>query len=672
MPLPAANLLSGSSSPYLLQHAANPVHWRPWGPEALAEAAATGKPILLSVGYAACHWCHVMAHESFEDPEAAEVMNRLFVNIKVDREERPDIDQIYMAALHGLGEPGGWPLTMFLDPAGRPFWGGTYFPRRARWGKPGFVDLIREIARIHAEEPDKVAHNAAALRDHLADRIPTTPRDLGTAFLDAAADRLLGLFDSIEGGTRGAPKFPQTQLLEAWWRAGHRRAGAPAFHAVLHTLERMSLGGIWDHLGGGYARYSVDDRWLVPHFEKMLYDNAQLLDLLGRAWTMTGKRLFRDRIEETVGWLSREMRRPEGGFASAIDADSEHEEGKFYVWSAAEIHEVLGSAAAEFAAAYDVHPGGNWEGKTILTRSLTPDHGDPERETRLAEGRRRLFARRAARVRPMTDDKVLADWNGGAITGLTLVARRLDRPDWLDLARDAYRFVSESMGRGDRLAHSWRDGAMVFPGLSSDLAQMARAALTLHETTRDPGYLADAERWLAALDRHHADPAGGWFLTADDAEALIVRPASSKDDATPNPNAVAIDALLRLAVLSGDENHRSRAEVELRAFAEVMTEDLFATASLASALDLALGLVEVVLVAPSGTDPVPLRRVVFEATDPRIVLFETESTGTLPATHPAHGKIAIDGRPTVWICRRGACGLPIGDPATLHRLLEPA
>lgn len=670
MPLAAANLLGHSASPYLLQHADNPVHWRPWGPEALTEARETGKPILLSVGYAACHWCHVMARESFADPQVAEVMNRLFVNIKVDREERPDIDQIYMAALHAFGEQGGWPMTMFLDVEGRPFWGGTYFPKEARWGRPGFVDVLEQMARVHAEEPEKVAKNGGAIQRRLAARPQTMPTELGIDFLDAVAERLLTVVDPVEGGTKGAPKFPQTPLLELFWRAGRRRAGGEATDAVLRTLERMSRGGIWDHLGGGFSRYSVDDHWLVPHFEKMLYDNAQLLDLLGRAWTTTGDPLFRSRIEEIVDWVAREMRRPEGGFSSALDADSEHEEGRFYVWSAEEIAEVLGAEAREFTEAYDVRPGGNWEGKTILNRSNDRTRWDRAREARLAESRRRLLQRRASRVRPMTDDKVLADWNGAMIQALTLAARRLDRPEWLDLARGAYRFVSESMSRGDRLAHAWRDGHSVFPGLSADLAHMARAAVTLYETTREPAFLADAQRWMAALERHHADPAGGWFLTADDAEALIIRPASVKDEATPNPNAVAIETLLKLAVLTGDDTHARRAEAALRGLSGAILDDIFSTASLSNALDLALGLIEVVLVAPPGSDPDPLRRVVFESTDPRIVLFETESTADLPPTHPARGKGALDGLATAWVCRHGACGLPQTEPGPLRTFLE--
>jgi uncharacterized protein YyaL (SSP411 family) len=673
VPQPDANLLAGSTSPYLLQHAENPVHWRPWSSAALAEARDTGKPILLSVGYAACHWCHVMARESFEDPATAAVMNELFVNIKVDREERPDIDQIYMAALHAFGQQGGWPMTMFLDAEGGPFWGGTYFPKLPRWGRPAFIEVLLEVARIYKEEPQNVAGNAGSIRAHLSSLSTAGPGihgRLGPDFLDAVFDRLVGLVDPRNGGTRGAPKFPQTNLLDLFWRAGPRSGRDDGPAATLLTLDRISRGGIWDHLGGGFARYSTDEIWLVPHFEKMLYDNAQLLEMLGRAWSATGLPLFRSRIEETVAWLCGEMSLPGGGFASSIDADSEHEEGRYYVWSEAEIRELLGARFALFAEAYDVTSSGNWEGRTILNRTADDRPWDRVRETRLAEDRATLLRRRETRVAPARDDKLLADWNGATIHALVLAARRLDRPDWLDRARGAYRFIAESMSVGDRLGHSWRDGRLLFPGLASDFAQMIRAALTLHETTREPGYLADALRWAEALERHHADPGGGWFLTADDAEALIVRMRSAKDDASPNHNAVAVEAFVRLAVFTGDERWLKRAEAAIDGLSGAMLSDVYSTAALSNALDTLVGLVEVVLVVPAGTDGEPLRRIVFESTDPRIVLFETESTAGLPSTHPAAHKPAIEGLPTAWVCAGGACGLPVTEPAALRTRLE--
>ena len=363
------NLLHLEASPYLLQHKDNPVHWRPWGPAALAEAAAANKPILLSVGYAACHWCHVMAHESFEDPATAAVMNDLFVNIKVDREERPDIDQIYMAALHATGEQGGWPLTMFLTPDGRPIWGGTYFPPTARYGRPGFVDLLREVSRLYRDEPDVIANNAGAIMAHLAKPSATDPVVLDRTLLDHASARLLQFMDPVHGGTNGAPKFPQASLLKFLWRATFRTGDVRYRDIVLLTLRQISAGGIYDHIGGGFSRYSVDDHWLVPHFEKMLYDNAQLMELLTHAWLATGDTLFKSRIEETVAWLTREMLLSGGAFAASLDADSDGHEGRFYVWTRDEVIAVLGEGeGAFFCDAYDIETPGNWEGVAIPNR----------------------------------------------------------------------------------------------------------------------------------------------------------------------------------------------------------------------------------------------------------------------------------------------------------------
>lgn len=666
MKLPDANLLGDAQSPYLLQHADNPVHWRPWGPAALAEAKATDRPILLSVGYAACHWCHVMAHESFEDEAVAAVMNRLFVNIKVDREERPDVDQIYMAALHALGEQGGWPLTMVLTPDGGPIWGGTYFPKEPRWGRPGFVQVLEEIARIWREEPERIEASRKALTDAIAARA-TAAAPLHRGLLDQAAEQLLTLADPVEGGTRGAPKFPQATLLDLFWRAGSR-TGHPAFHDhVILTLRRMSQGGIYDHVGGGFARYAVDDRWLVPHFEKMLYDNGLLIDHLTHAWLKTRDPLFRDRIEETVAWLEREMLTPSGAFAASLDADSEGHEGRFYVWTAEEIAEALGPDATFFAEAYDVGPAGNWDGVTILNRSKRPERRSEADEALLARCRRTLLARRALRVRPGLDDKILADWNGYLIAALARAATVFDRPLWLERAREAYRFVSETMTLGDRFGHSWRGGKLIFPGLATDFAAMIAAALALHAATREPAYLDDARRWMETLDAHYWDPTtGGYFMTADDAEALILRPKSPLDEATPNANGVMADNLVRLWLLTGDDRYRARADHTLTAFSGDIPRNVFGTASLLNALDTRLAPIELIILAPEGTDASPLVRIAAESTDRRLVTLVLAETDDLPRHHPAHGRKPVEGRPTAYLCRGNACSLPCTEPDELE------
>src|SRR6516162_2205761 len=473
------NRLAGETSPYLLQHKGNPVDWWPWSTQALAEAKARNKPILLSVGYAACHWCHVMAHESFEDEATAGVMNDLFVNIKVDREERPDIDQIYMSALHHLGEHGGWPLTMFLTPNGEPFWGGTYFPKTSRYGKPGFVDLLREVERVFRQDPQSVEQNRSALMARLAASARPKGRVvIAASELDRAASQIAGMIDPVNGGMRGAPKFPQPTMLEFLWRAGGRMNDRRNFGAVELTLARICEGGIYDHLGGGFSRYSVDERWLVPHFEKMLYDNALLLELLALAYQRSANELFRRRARETVAWLAREMTTAEGAFCASLDADSEGEEGKFYVWSLSEIATVLGNDdAAVFAAHYDVTAGGNFEGHNILNR-LKHLPRSMEDEKKLAPMRETLLTARGRRVRPGLDAK---------------------------------------MAHGDRLGHSWRAGKLLVPGLASDHAGMIRAALALHEATAEHAHLERALAWQATLDRHYANPDnGGYFLTADD------------------------------------------------------------------------------------------------------------------------------------------------------------
>jgi uncharacterized protein YyaL (SSP411 family) len=669
------NRLAGETSPYLLQHRHNPVDWWPWGPQALAEAKRTGKPILLSVGYAACHWCHVMAHESFEDEGVAAVMNDLFVNIKVDREERPDIDQIYMSALHLIGEQGGWPLTMFLTPAGEPVWGGTYFPKDARYGRPAFTDVLREVARLFREEPDRIDQSRRSLIGRLAERARPQGRVvIGRPELDSIARRFAGLIDRTNGGLQGAPKFPQCSVLELLWRAGLRTGEATYFDLVELTLDRICQGGIYDHLGGGFSRYSVDARWLVPHFEKMLYDNAQLLELLALAFARSGNPLFRRRARETVGWLAREMTTAEGAFCASLDADSEGEEGKFYVWSYDEILRLLGAEDGTFfAETYGATPQGNFEGHNILNllNDLPRSMGrSNDAEARLAGLRQKLLEARAQRVRPGLDDKVLADWNGLMIAALANAGSLLGEPAWIAMAARAFAFIAGTMTRDDRLGHSWRDGRLLFPGLASDFAAMIRAALALNEATGEAAYLDQAVKCQRAFDRHYGDPqSGGYVFTADDAEGLVVRPNSTMDDATPNPNALAAQNLIRLALLAGDDTWRNAADRLFDGLLPIAAENLFGHAALLNALDLRLRAAEIIIV---GADAAGLDHAALALPFLDRILLRARTPDALSPTHPARAKLAAAPAGAAFVCVGERCSLPVRDSGKLAEAIAAA
>jgi uncharacterized protein len=667
------NRLAGETSPYLLQHRNNPVHWWAWGPEALAAARATGKPILLSIGYAACHWCHVMAHESFENGATAALMNELFVNIKVDREERPDVDAIYMRALHNLGEPGGWPLTMFLDADARPFWGGTYFPPEPRFGRPAFAQVLREVARIYREEPDKVRHNAGLLLKSLSQTDPgrdSTPVTDGQ--LADLIRRMVPAVDPRLGGLAGAPKFPQWNFFWLLWRGAIRYDDQAARHAVDTTLTHICQGGIYDHLGGGFARYSVDERWLVPHFEKMLYDNALLVDLLCELYRETSNRLYAMRVDETVGWLLREMVAEGGGFAASLDADSEGEEGKFYVWSQAEIVAVLGPADAEpFAEVYDVTANGNWEGRTILNRLTNPILRDASDEKKLARMRRELLAHRAKRVRPSWDDKVLADWNGLMIAALVHAARVFDRPEWLAPAAAAFQFILSHMDTDGRLAHAHRHGRSNAPGTASDYANMIFAALRLLQATNEAAFLSIAERWCTTLEHHFWLPqTGGYAFSADDTADLIVRMRGAHDDAVPNANATMLSNLVALYLLTGKSSYLERAQSIPAAFASELTNNpLGHCGLLAGCFDLLAPQQILILKTQDADASARLARAMFRLSLPG-ALQQVVSGDELPATGPLTGKQARDGDPTAYACLGPQCSAPITDTNTLLDVLR--
>jgi uncharacterized protein YyaL (SSP411 family) len=664
----AANLLGEETSPYLLQHRDNPVHWRPWGEAALAEARAAGKPILLSVGYAACHWCHVMAHESFEDAATAQLMNELFVNIKVDREERPDLDAIYQTALALMGEQGGWPLTMFLTPAGEPFWGGTYFPPESRYGRPAFREVLRGIAEAYRTKPDAVKKNTDALVGALRSRMPAAAEGAVTLdLLDQIAERLAQEVDPVHGGVGGAPKFPQPSIFELLWRGYRRTDNAELKRAVTLTLDRMCQGGIYDHLGGGFARYATDARWLVPHFEKMLYDNAQMIELLALVWQETKSPLYAARVAETVGWLEREMMAEGGCFAATLDADSEGEEGKFYVWTAADIDAALGDDAAAFKDAYDVAPEGNWEGHTILNRSKRMLLGSAEHEARLAAARQILFEIRARRIPPGRDDKVLADWNGLMIAALARCGLIFARPEWIALAERTLAGVRRLMTDKDgRLGHSYR-GRLQHRATLDDYANLARGATLLCEATGKAEHLAYAESLVATANAWYWDKSGGgYFFTAEDARDLITRTKHAHDNATPSGNGVMAQVLTRLYHHTGKTEYRDRAAAVIATFAGEVQRNFFPLSTLLNAAELAERPLQVVLV---GAQEALRRAAVTAASLPNLILQQVAPGAALPEAHPARGKGMIDGKPAAYVCEGPVCSAPLTEPDALAQAL---
>lgn len=665
------NKLGNETSPYLLQHKDNPVHWMAWGEEAFARARDENKPILLSVGYAACHWCHVMAHECFEDGDISDIMNDLMINIKVDREERPDIDTIYQSALSMMGEQGGWPLTMFLTPAGEPFWGGTYFPPTPKFGRPGFPDVLRAVSNTFADEPDRVQKNVDALRDGLAQNSQPLGGDtISPELVDQVAQRLVNEIDTFHGGIKGAPKFPQTGIFEQIWRAWLRTQNDLYKTAVETSLNNICQGGIYDHLGGGFARYSVDERWLAPHFEKMLYDNAELIHLLTLVWQETKSPLYAQRVAETIEWLKREMIETGGGFASSLDADSEGEEGKFYVWNDVEVETILAARYPTFKKVYDIQEGGNWEGKTILNRLYSMDLLDDDTEAELAASRNLLLAERAHRIRPGKDTKVLADWNGQMIAALAGASSAFGKPEWLDLAKSAYDFVYSNMIIGGRLLHSWCAGSARHPATLDDHANMARAGLALYEATGNDTYRTNVKTLLGAVEDHYADPKGAYFFAADDTPNLITRTKSANDNATPSGNGTLVGVFTKLHYLTGETEYRDKAENILKTFAGEPTRNFFPLSTLINASEtLRRGLQIVIIGGREAADTHALLEIIQSHSLPDRILSIVAPTDALPPKHPAAGKTQIDNRATAYICEGPVCSAPVNEPNTLAALL---
>jgi uncharacterized protein YyaL (SSP411 family) len=670
----ALNRLSEETSPYLQQHKDNPVHWWPWCQEAFEEAQRLDRPVLLSIGYAACHWCHVMAHESFEKEDTAALMNELFVNIKVDREERPDVDTVYMTALQELGEQGGWPLTMFLTPDGMPFFGGTYFPDTPRFGRPSFKQVLESVARVYAQEKETIDQNTAYLKSRLTPRLNYgAAPELSEEQLAAIASKFIGAIDPTNGGLRGAPKFPNTAIFHFLWKAGLRYGLKTCVEEVKNTLLHICQGGIYDHLGGGFSRYSVDERWLVPHFEKMLYDNALLIELMTEVWRETQSDRLKARVSETIGWIERDMIVPGGGFAASYDADSEGEEGKFYVWTAAEITAVVGNGerAALFSQVYDVTEGGNWEGKTILNRLNALALLSREEEALLDECREKLFEVREKRKKPGWDDKVLADWNGLAIRAIANAGDCFRQPQWIALARTAYDFVSNRMFANGRLFHSFRQGKLKAPATSADYANMISAALALYQVTVEKRYLDDAAAWTQIMNRHYGADSGGYYLAADDTSDLILRPLSASDDAVPNPNATMLQNLADLYSLSGYTDYLARADSLLGAFqGAAQTMAIGYTGLLSGALSLVAPQHIVIAGNKISEEAAPWQKALSEVSLPDAIKQWVVDGEAIPASSPAAGKGRADGKITAYVCIGQRCSLPMTEPELLKEKLK--
>ncbi|MEX1140838.1 MAG: thioredoxin domain-containing protein [Thermoleophilaceae bacterium] len=648
------NRLANETSPYLLQHKDNPVDWRPWGEEALAEARERDVPILLSIGYSACHWCHVMEHESFEDEATAAYMNEHFTCIKLDREERPDLDAIYMEACQAISGQGGWPLNAFLTPEQVPFFAGTYFPPSERQGMPSWLAVLRSVADAWRERGDEIRATSDKVAQRLSGAAWVEPSDepLTEELLDQAVQALLLLEDPDHGGFGRAPKFPAASAIELLLRRGEDEPAARA-------LRAMASGGIYDQLGGGFARYTVDAGWLIPHFEKMLYDNALLARAYLHGWQVTGDPLLRRVSEETLDWALREMRGSEGGFYSALDADSEGEEGKFYVWTVEHVREVLGDDADAALAYFGVQPGGNWEGKTILTR------GEKEPDN-LEDIRRRLYDARAERVWPGLDDKRLTSWNALTISALADAGAILGRDDYLDAARSCASFVLAELVDDGRLLRTWKDGRGRLNAYLEDHAYLVEALLSLYEATFEPRWFEAARTTADAMIERFGDPEnGGFFETSSDHERLIARRKDPEDHPIPSGNASAAYGLLRLAALTGEHEYERQAATVLRLFAELAPRHPNAFPHLLQALDFHLATVrEVALV---GTDKQPLEQVVRGAFRPHLVLAGSpDGDATVPLLE---GREPVEGRAAAYVCERFACKAPVTEPGELEQLL---
>jgi hypothetical protein len=671
----AMNRLAQESSPYLLRHKDNPVHWYAWGPDAFAAAQAQNKPILLSIGYTACHWCHVMANESFAIAETAALMNADFINVKVDREERPDVDQIYQAAANLMGNNGGWPLTIFLTPKALPFAVGTYLPPEERQGQPAFRKVLSDVIQLYRDKSEQVAQTTATARQQLDNLWNRDMRgQIDPTMLDAGALRIGQRFDIFFGGQMGNLKFPAVSQVEVLWRAFLRTGVGQFMQLTSITLDNILLGGLWDHVGGGFARYCSDERWLVPHFEKMLNDNAMLLELITSVWPFNRNALCRTRIDETIAFLLRDMRSGDA-FVSSIEADTDGEEGKYYLWTEAEIDAALvGTFVSKFKAVYNVTRDGNYQGKNVLQRigSTAPFPQSDADEALLTKQRELLLKVRQSRKAPEVDGKILADWNGLTIAALANAGAVLQNKEWTAAAIKAFDFVVKALGNGERLHHAWYNGKRSAQGFADDYAHMARAALVLYETVGDKRFLEHAKAWVRTLNEHYWDQVnGGYFFTADDAEPLIVRARMVFDQSTPSANGTMLQVLARLTMITGVREHIERANRMLQGFAGEAMRAFVSMGSYFNGLEYALTDLHFVVIGPLNNPKThELSAAILGRALPNRCLSVVSPDAQFPEGHPMHGKTMVNGQPTAYICQRNTCSAPITNPVTLSQMLQ--
>ncbi len=686
MPANHTNRLAHETSPYLLQHAHNPVDWYPWGNEAFDRAKTENKPVLLSIGYSACHWCHVMERESFENEEIAALMNDLFVNIKVDREERPDLDDVYMNAVQMLTGRGGWPMTVFLTPEKKPFYGGTYFPPEDRHGMPGFPRILVGVANAYRERPQdvekSVAQVLAALNRMGIAQSGDSARSFAPDLIGESVRQIACMYDSDHGGFGQAPKFPNTGVYELFLRQYYHSKEAHYGEMVTHTLRKMANGGIYDHLGGGFHRYSVDEKWLVPHFEKMLYDNAQLIRIYAQACCATGDFFFKQVVEETVGYLLREMLHDEGGFYSTQDADSDGEEGKYFVWTPDELNRTLGEETGEiFGRIYDVTDFGNFEGKNILHPVLTVEQAaklfrkEPDEVAALvADAKIRLFRERENRPKPLRDDKILTSWNGLALSGLAEAIKILPRSDYIEAARRTVAFFYEKMFRDDFLLHTYRNGEAKLLGYLDDYALLGVGLLDLYEAIFDRSLIEQAEGLASILIREFWDEAdGAFFVTSNSHEPLISRAKPVYDGSVPSGNAAAAQLLLRLHYFTGRDEYLSRAERMLQCYCDAMQSQPFGFAHMLCALDLFLNRPKEIVVLGHKSDDktIELIQRIHALYLPNKVLQLADPQEPLEKISPLlAGKKQLDDTPTAYVCHNFTCSAPVKDWQELKGVLD--